>query len=307
MFHFRYFLGFMVIGVTLGFPSAAQQKNDLVYQKDGEIIQGTILYDNPGSSLKIRVDNNSVWTLYYSNIIKIKRAEAISQPRSDSLKQNPFASVVTRPAHSKLSVQAGVILGYGMYGESSGSPDIYQGALLTRSSIDGGLIGGMLDMVFNKYLSIRGAVEFSNRNWNYSAEGTDIYYFNYSYPISGNFNYNYMTLLLDLKITYPVTSFLTAYVLGGPNEDHMQSAVETNNSDGSTSKTDLLYNAYIYPLTFLLGYNLGAGIDYNPGRVIPFVEWDYSYKKYGVVILPGAVPSSGYYAFEIKAGVKIKI
>lgn len=98
MLQLRRVLTGIVLLAGLAIPSAAQQKNDVVYQKDGEIIQGTIISDNPGSSLRIRVNGNSVWVIYYSNIDKIERAAAVNQAAPpDTLRQHP-AAVVATPA-----------------------------------------------------------------------------------------------------------------------------------------------------------------------------------------------------------------
>jgi hypothetical protein len=83
-------LSIMVLLACLVIPSAGQQKQDTVYQKDGEIIAGSIIEDNPGfpeANLKIRVSPHSVWVLYYSNIAKIEGATQGGQSASDNLKK----------------------------------------------------------------------------------------------------------------------------------------------------------------------------------------------------------------------------
>jgi len=52
----------------LVFPALGRQNQDTVYQKNGEIIVGTIIEDSPGTSLRIKLINNNVWLLYYRQI-----------------------------------------------------------------------------------------------------------------------------------------------------------------------------------------------------------------------------------------------
>ena len=77
-----------VMFALLVVPSAGQQKQDTIYQKDGKIIIGTIVEDIPNSTIKIRVDIHSIWTLYYSDIEKIAHAPAGGQSAIDTNKQS---------------------------------------------------------------------------------------------------------------------------------------------------------------------------------------------------------------------------
>ena len=64
----RYFLCFVALSSCLVFPALGRQNQDTVYQKNGEIIVGTIIEDSPGNSLRIKLINNNVWLLYYRQI-----------------------------------------------------------------------------------------------------------------------------------------------------------------------------------------------------------------------------------------------
>ena len=90
MLNLRFSLAIMMLLACLAVPSAGQQMQDTVYQKDGEIIAGSIIEDNPAfpeANLKIRVGSHTVWVLYYSNIAKIKGATQGGQSASDNLKK----------------------------------------------------------------------------------------------------------------------------------------------------------------------------------------------------------------------------
>jgi hypothetical protein len=85
----------MLFVAGLALSSSAQQGQDTIIQKDGEVIAGTITEDNPGSMMKIRVGPHTTWTLYYSNIQKIQRAgQAAVETGTPAAQPAPAAPVM---------------------------------------------------------------------------------------------------------------------------------------------------------------------------------------------------------------------
>jgi hypothetical protein len=60
-------------------PCLGQKNEDTVFQKDGEIIVGTIVEDNHPSTLKIKIDSQGVLLLNYSDIQKVSRVPKSGQ------------------------------------------------------------------------------------------------------------------------------------------------------------------------------------------------------------------------------------
>jgi hypothetical protein len=72
--------------------AAAQQ--DTIYLKNGGLIVGTIIEDNPGSntstsSLKIRVASTGYWIVYYSYIEKISGSSKTGRLAGENLLKLP--------------------------------------------------------------------------------------------------------------------------------------------------------------------------------------------------------------------------
>lgn len=64
----------MALGLLISLPLAAQHgKKDVVYLKNGSVIRGTIVLQDPGKMIKIKTSDNSVWVFPNEQIDSITR------------------------------------------------------------------------------------------------------------------------------------------------------------------------------------------------------------------------------------------
>jgi hypothetical protein len=100
------FVTFIIIISTI--PAAAQKKDkseDVVYLKNGSIIRGTIVENQPGVLLRIRTEGKSEWVFKYEEIEKITKEE-ISAPKKEVFTKNKGIYGL---------FQAGLLMGDGGY------------------------------------------------------------------------------------------------------------------------------------------------------------------------------------------------
>jgi hypothetical protein len=336
MFQVRRVLAGMILLAGIVIPSAAQQKNDVVYQKDGEIIQGTIISDNPGSSLRIRVNGNSVWVIYYSNIDKIDRAVAAGQAVApDTLRQRAAAVVETpavvprrgngtsvgnnsagnatpRPAAPAPAARAaqpyvsrssgpspsGVSIGFDIGPGFYREFGSYDGNSGTNNPQTGLLVGGFIDVQTNPYFSLQSGIEYSMRGGSTSG-----------YTSSGSYvseidKFQYLSLIIDAKFKTPIAPSMSVYGLAGLNLGFLLSGSSAYDTSGINFTQD--DKSIMTSIDF--GFDLGAGMEFPTGGVTPFLEAVY---YLGVTNIVSQTDLSGYFlsnrGLELRAGLKFPL
>jgi hypothetical protein len=91
------FVAVTVQSMTAAPVNAQQQEEDVVYLKDGSILRGTIIEDNPGESLRIRTRDGNVFRISYDRIDRRTREPAlvVAQPPAAATPSQPRAQVTT--------------------------------------------------------------------------------------------------------------------------------------------------------------------------------------------------------------------
>jgi opacity protein-like surface antigen len=210
-----------------------------------------------------------------------------------ALKALSVIMLLSVSAFSQVSFRPGLVIGLGMFKETISNPS----DSFTTNNRAGFLAGGVLDIAFNKYLSVQPGVEYSGRGG--SATSLDNFTGDYLTSID---KLNYLAIPIDLRVKYPVTPFFSSYILGGANLGILLSATNSGTEPGISTYADIKNG--INSMDF--GFDLGAGAEFYAGAVIPFFEVSY---MLGIADV-AANESSGYsqynHGLEIKAGVKFK-
>jgi hypothetical protein len=156
---FIYSLCILIVFATVGL---GQEKVDVVYLKSGDVRKGTIIENVPNDYIKVETNDGSVFTVKYSDILKIaKEAKSASQ-----------YSVPTPAPQRTLMARTGE---FGITGGLWLSGDVrvaYPGFDITKST------GVLLRIFYDTYLAEKFGVgayaNFSPISWGESSEGATL-------------------------------------------------------------------------------------------------------------------------------------
>lgn len=83
----RKFFLIMAIFLTLVSTISSQEKIDAVYLKNGDIIKGVIIENVPNDYVKIELQGGSIFTVKYSDILKMTKEKKIEEEKIQSEKE----------------------------------------------------------------------------------------------------------------------------------------------------------------------------------------------------------------------------
>lgn len=201
---------------------------------------------------------------------------------------------------SQISVQPGVVIGLGAFKETESDPT---GSYSTNTN-NGFLAGGVLDIAFNKYLSLEPGIEYSGRGGSTFYTITD----SLGYPLGSESvidKLSYLAIPINLRVKIPVSPSFSLYELAGINLVYLLSATETDSYSGITTQVDIKSQMHLVDF----GVDIGAGVEFNVGTMIPFFEMDYLFGLTNTDANPDdAINSISEYnnGLEIRAGIRFK-
>ena len=74
-------ISFLVLALLAGLTLFAQHgKKDIVYLKNGSVIRGTIVLEDPGKYIRLKTSDRSLWVFKYDQIDSIKYQGSIDRP-----------------------------------------------------------------------------------------------------------------------------------------------------------------------------------------------------------------------------------
>jgi hypothetical protein len=203
------------------------------------------------------------------------------------------AGLLAISGFAQVRLQPGALVGLGIFSETKFNPS----DSFTTDNRSGFLAGAVLDIVFNRYVSLRPGIEYAERGG--SSTITDEFTGNKLTSID---RLGYLAIPIDLKVRYPVSPLCSPYLLCGLNPGILLSAKNAIAESGVSSAADIKDG--LCPVDF--GFDLGIGFDFFVKAVVPFFE--ISIFK-GVVNVDANQPQ-GYsqhnQGFEIKSGIKYK-
>jgi hypothetical protein len=180
---------------------------------------------------------------------------------------------------AQVSLQGGGSIGVGFFKEEISLFGV-NSVTDTRTGFTGGFA---MDAIFSEYLSLREGIEYSGLGGSAGALADQL---------------NYVALPIAVKLSYPLSSRIHPYLLGGGNFGFLINARLENGSAATDEST--FYNAADF------GIYCGAGADFPMTHsMVPFVEFSYLLGLSNTSALSSYTQTNR--GFQINAGLKVKI
>ncbi len=198
-------------------------------------------------------------------------------------------------AFSQNGIQPGLFAGAGVFrfyeSNSKGS--------LTSNTNTGFLAGGVLSIAFSRYFAFEPGIMYSGRGGAaltpfYDTLDKDVG------TTTNNLKFNYVAIPLNLKLKLPFIPIVTPYGLAGLNLGFLVYGTESNTVAGVTKTT--VINKDFHKEDY--GINLGGGIEFSAGPIVPFAEASYLFGLANVSDVADVTAHNK--GLEIKAGVRFQ-
>ena len=151
-------------------------------------------------------------------------------------------------AFAQVSLQPGAVIGLGVFRETESDPT----GSYTTNKKNGFIAGGVLDIAFNRFISLEPGIEYSGRG------GATLYNVidslgNSLGSESVTDNFSYLAIPINVKAKIPVSPTFTLYELAGLNLGILLSATESDTYSGITTQTDIKNQMHLVDLGLDIG------------------------------------------------------